>query len=87
VERNGHHFIDGMSFAPEPEQQGFVAAHPDLYAEGDGPARLRIEEGRLSIGSLRCPGFAVDAPLDFASMRPMPAAPQQAVGRLGGAAG
>ena len=31
VERNAHHFIDGMSFAPEAEQQAFVAAHPDLY--------------------------------------------------------
>ena len=36
VERNGHHFIDGMSFAPEAEQAAFVAAHPDLYAKGAG---------------------------------------------------
>ncbi len=81
VERNGHHFIDGMSFAPEAEQAAFVAAHPDLYAKGAGPARLRIAEGRLSIGSLDCPGFAVAAALDFASMRPMPAAPREPVGR------
>jgi hypothetical protein len=81
VERNGHHFIDGMSFAPDAEQQGFAAAHPDLYAKDKGPARLRIEEGRLSIGSLDCPGVAVNAPLDFASMRPMPAAPREAIGR------
>ena len=46
VERNGHHFIDGMSFAPEGEQAAFAAAHPDLYDEGGGgPARLRIEDG------------------------------------------
>ena len=31
VERNGHHFIDGMSFAPEAEQAAFARAHPDLY--------------------------------------------------------
>jgi hypothetical protein len=30
VERNGHHFIDGMSFAPEHEQRSFVTAHSDL---------------------------------------------------------
>ncbi len=76
VERNAHHFIDGMSFAPAHEQAGFASAHPDLYERTDGhPVRLRIREGRIATGSLACPGFAVGAPLDFASMRPMPAAP------------
>ena len=74
VERNGHHFIDGMGFAPEREQRAFLAAHPDLYAKDEGPARLRIANGQLQLGSLGCPGFAVAADLDFASMRPMPAA-------------
>ena len=75
VERNGHHFIDGMSFASEPEQAAFATAHPDLYSRSSGPARLRIEEGRLQLGSLGCPGFAVAADMDFASLRRMPAAP------------
>jgi hypothetical protein len=75
VERNGQHFIDGMSFAPEPEQANFVHAHPDLYERGAGPARLRINEGHLALGSLACPGFAAIADMDFASMRPMPRAP------------
>jgi hypothetical protein len=81
VERNGHHFIDGMSFAPEPEQNAFVTAHPDLYAKGTGPARLRIINGRLALGSLHCPGFAVGAAMDCSSMRPMPAAPRGVIGR------
>lgn len=72
VERNGHHFIDGMTFAPEAEQHSFVAGHPDLYAKDKGPARLRIREGKLTLRSLSCPGFAVAGQLDFASMRPMP---------------
>ena len=74
VERNGHHFIDGMSFAPAAEQDRFVAAHPDLYQRQDGPARLRITDGRLSTGSIGGAGFAVNAAMDFSSMRPM--APQ-----------
>ncbi len=75
VERNGHHFIDGMSFAPEDEQRSFVAAHPDLYGKaGSGHARLHISNGRLRLGSLAGAGFAVDGEMDFASMRPMPAA-------------
>ena len=76
VERNGHHFIDGMSFVPEGEQAAFARAHPDLYDRSGGPARLRIEHGRLALGSLACPGFAVAADMDFAAMRPMAAAPK-----------
>ena len=80
VERNGHHFIDGMGFAPEGEQRSFVAAHPDLYHKGkDAPARLKIEKGQLRIGSLDCDGFAVAGAMDFASMRPMPAASKTAL--------
>jgi L-alanine-DL-glutamate epimerase-like enolase superfamily enzyme len=75
VERNGHHFVDGMSFAPEGEQAAFACAHPDLYSRSGGPARLVIDHGRLRLGSLDCPGFAVAAAMDFAAMRRMPPAP------------
>jgi hypothetical protein len=71
VERNAHHFIDGMSFAPEAEQRAFVAAHPDLYEKTDGkPARLKARGGTLALGSLDVPGFAVGAEMDFKSMSP-----------------
>ena len=77
VERNAHHFIDGMGFAPEHEQAAFTAAHPDLYDMTSGRARLRVRDGAmLALGSLQCPGFAVAADMDFASMTPMPAAPE-----------
>jgi hypothetical protein len=75
VERNGHHFVDGMSFAPEAEQAAFAEAHPDLYGRRGGPARLRIDAGRLQLGSLGAPGFAVAADMDFASLRRMSASP------------
>jgi hypothetical protein len=73
VERNAHHFIDGMCFAPAAEQRAFVAAHPDLYQQQPGrPARLRIRDGRLALGSLEVAGFAVAADMDFGSMTAMP---------------
>lgn len=76
VERNAHHFIDGMSFAPEAEQHAFVAAHPDLYDKQAGkPARLKAIGGRLALGSLDVPGFAVGADMDFTSMMPMAGRP------------
>ena len=78
VERNAHHFIDGMSGVPEGEQNAFVAAHPALYEKLPGrPARLKARGGQLALGSLGCPGFAVGVDLDFKSMRPMPAAPKE----------
>jgi len=72
VERNAHHFIDGMGFAPEVEQVAFVAAHPNLYEKKEGkPARLKAIGGKLALGSLDVPGFAVGAEMDFKSMAPM----------------
>jgi hypothetical protein len=71
VERNAHHFVDGMSFASEAEQKAFVAAHRDLYERKDGhPARLRAPSGRIALGSLHVPGFAVGAEMDFRAMTP-----------------
>jgi hypothetical protein len=75
VERNGHHFVDGMSFASDSEQAAFAKVHPDLYSRAAGPARLRINDGRLQLGSLGDPGFAVAADMDFAAMQPMRAPP------------
>jgi hypothetical protein len=87
VERNGHHFIDGMSYAPRTEQASFATAHPDLYGAAGGKARLRIDNGRLRLGSLWQPGFANRGEMDFSAMRPMPHATQgriQPANRRGG---
>lgn len=58
VERNGHHYVRGMSGAPEAEQAAFLAAHPDLYARSGDTVVVKIAGGRLSIGSLETPGLA-----------------------------
>ena len=74
VERNGHHYIDGFAGRSEGEARAFLAAHPDLYHVQDGRVRLRIERGRLHLGSLDVPGFASGATPDLATVEPMPAA-------------
>ena len=71
VERNGHHYINGMAAAPAAEQRAFLTAHPDLYHEAGGAARLTIRDGRIALGSLGCAGFATAAMPDFGSMRAM----------------
>jgi hypothetical protein len=69
VERNGHHYVNGMAGAPEAEQDAFLQAHPDLYERSAGAVRLKIHEGALAIGSLGCVGFASGAIPDWSAMR------------------
>jgi hypothetical protein len=68
VERNGHHYVNGMAAQSQAEQEGFRAAHPDLYERSHGAVRLRIQGGRIDIGSLACTGYASAAMPDFALM-------------------
>ena len=57
VERNGHHYVNGMAALPAEEQAAFLAMHPPLYEHRDGATRLRIVQGELDLTSLQAPGF------------------------------
>ncbi|MET4575961.1 enolase C-terminal domain-like protein [Ottowia thiooxydans] len=77
VEKNAHHFVDGMRGRPEAEQRRFVQAHPDLYRldtlpDGERIARLILNEGGVQLGSLDGPGFACAAEPDWESLPPSP---------------
>jgi len=71
VERNGHHYVNGMAALPQAEQDAFLAAHADLYEQSHGAVRVRIEDGVLAIGSLDCAGYASRAMPDWNSMKEM----------------
>jgi hypothetical protein len=71
VERNGHHYVNGMAGLPAAEQTAFLTAHPDLYEHKHAAARLRIRAGRLDIGSLAGKGFASGAYPDWETLQPM----------------
>ena len=71
VERNGHHYVNGMAGLPEAEQQDFLNAHPDLYERSHGAVRLRISRGNISLQSLDCPGYASRAMPDWKAMKEM----------------
>ncbi|MFV0283390.1 MAG: enolase C-terminal domain-like protein [Castellaniella sp.] len=58
VERNGHHYVNGLSCAPQAEQHGFLRAFPTLYAHSEGAVRLRIDGGGIDLSGLDCAGFA-----------------------------
>ncbi len=71
VERNGHHYVNGMAALPRAEQQAFLDAHGDVYEHSHGAVRLRIEGGRIALASLDGPGFASSARPVFDAMRRM----------------
>jgi L-alanine-DL-glutamate epimerase-like enolase superfamily enzyme len=72
VERNGHHYVNGMAGLPEAEQREFLKFHEDLYERSHGAVRVRIRNGSLKIGSLDCPGFASRAMPDWKAMKEVP---------------
>ena len=71
LERNGHHYVNGMAGLPAHEQEVFLHAHPDLYERSHGAVRVRITKGQLAIGSLNGPGFASGAMPDWNEMKEM----------------
>jgi len=72
VERNGHHYVNGMAGLPEGEQDDFLSNHSDLYERSHGAVRLSIREGMIRMKSLDCPGYASRAMPDWSAMKRMP---------------
>jgi hypothetical protein len=71
AERNGHHYVDGFAGAPDGEAQAFLAAHPDLYADGGYNIHLSIHDGDLLTESLRASGFATSVHPDWQALPPL----------------
>src|SRR4029079_6195636 len=72
VERNGHHYVDGMAGASEREQLQFLTAHPELHTRTDSRVRLAIRSGVLALGSrARAAGLAVGVMPEWDAMQPM----------------
>lgn len=74
VERNGHHYVDGMAGAPQAEQDAFLAAHGDLYRRAaNGRVRLHIQDGAVSLKSIAgAHGLGVAAMPDWNAMSSSP---------------
>jgi hypothetical protein len=72
VERNGHHYVNGLAAQSQAEQDAFLSAHPDVYERSHGAVRLKIRDGRIAIGSLACAGYASAAMPDYEAMTASP---------------
>jgi hypothetical protein len=67
VERNGHHYFNGLTPFPKPISRLMLAQHGDLYTEMDnGFARVNITNGELNLTSINAApfGIGVKVPLD-----------------------
>jgi hypothetical protein len=71
VERNGHHYVNGLVSSSKQEQTDFLQNHSDLYESSFGTTRVKINQGRLNIASLACHGFASASMPDFSRMQPL----------------
>jgi len=74
VERTGHHVADGFAGRPFADSLAFLEVHGDLYREEDRRVRVRIEGGRLALGSLDCPAFGSAVVPDLSTTARMPKA-------------
>ena len=71
VERNGHHYVRGLAHCSRAERAAALRHHRDLYLGDEREAWLRIEAGRLRVGSLATAGYGVAFDPDLASMVPL----------------
>jgi hypothetical protein len=71
VERNGHHYVRGLAHCSPRERGDALRHHADLYRGDAREAWLRIENGRLRVGSLATPGYGVAFAPDLDAMIPL----------------
>lgn len=71
VERNGHHYFNGLGHLPVPDASAALSQHPDLYeADPQAIARLRISDGMLNFASLATTGYGDDTPVAWDAWSP-----------------
>ena len=65
------HYVRGLAHCSTAERVAALRHHGDLYTGDEREAWLRIEAGRLRVGSLATPGYGVAFDPDLASMVPL----------------
>lgn len=73
VERNGHHYVAGLSAFPPAVQAAVLHDHGDLYhASQHGWPTLTLDRGTLAVGSLLRAPFGVAPLIDVTAFEPLP---------------
>ena len=66
VERNGHHYFNGLDYLPPEYYADVLRQHHDLYTLNDGVPCLKIRNGSISLESINENAFGcgIDPPWD-----------------------
>lgn len=71
VERNGHHYVRGLTHLSPREVAGCLLVHSSLYEPyGDGGGQVALHDGRLDLRSLRVAGYGVGVEPDWDYLTP-----------------
>jgi hypothetical protein len=69
VERNGHHYYQGLAQFPAALQEHALRHHGDLYVRtAAGWPRIAIRDGRLAIGSVNAAPFGLPGEVDLSGL-------------------
>jgi hypothetical protein len=72
IERNGHHYFGRLAPIDPDVETTAVHSHPDAYQRcDDGHVRLRVDAGRIAIGSLRAAPFGFAPMVDISQLTPL----------------
>ena len=71
IERNGHHYFNGLGHLPSAEVTDAAANHPDLWTRNGEHTHLRIVGGQLDLSSLQGIGYGYSSAIDFDSRTPL----------------
>ena len=67
VERNGHHYLRGLSMYPSTLQHQVVMQHPDLYRwHEQNFATLAVRDGAVDVGTVVDAAFGYNLDLELA---------------------
>lgn len=69
VERNGHHYFNGLACFPAELNKAVLRDHSDLYADRNGVATLAITQGRLALCSVNAAPFGLRSLPDWSVLQ------------------
>jgi hypothetical protein len=73
AERNGHHYVRGLSFLTQREQEVALREFPHLYERtSDGLLRLAIRDGSIDASDICAKAYGTPPEFDFDELEPLP---------------
>ncbi|MCM8530545.1 MAG: hypothetical protein NE330_05225 [Lentisphaeraceae bacterium] len=71
IERNGHHYMKGLSMYSQSLQEKVCKIHSDLYENSRGFPALNIQNGQISLESINKAPFGLGLTLDMSEFTPL----------------